>query len=309
MTQTQTSDSSPTAQNNHGGYHRDLNRIIISTIVSIALLGGAIWGVSTVLGKFVNWLGAADLIYSAQDGAGDASGTAGSGLVLDYTGFEAGYIISDEDFYDTEAMSQEEIAEFIEEWNGGCEPGADGTVCLADYTETTDGHPADQYCSAYEGGEGETAAAIIYKAALACGINPQVLITLTQKEQSLITVSGTDLTADRYNIATGYGCPDATDCDSTFFGFANQIYYAARQFQIYLQEPEEFEIVAGQENYIAYGPGCDGSWVYVENQATASLYNYTPYQPDLMAYTGTEETCSTSGNLNFYAIFNAWFGD
>ena len=38
----------------------------------------------------------------------------------------------------------------------------------------------------------------------------------------------------------------------------------------------------GRTNYIQYNPdaACGGSWVYIENQATASLYNYTPYQPN-----------------------------
>ena len=63
---------------------------------------------------------------------------------------------------------------------------------------------------------------------------------------------------------------------------------------------------------IQYNPdaACGGSWVYIENQATASLYNYTPYQPNqgaLDAGAGTAH-CGAYGNRNFWRFFNEWFG-
>lgn len=293
-------------------YHRDPKRIAISTLILAGILGFAVWCVWMVLGVVFDWLSGpkqySDVLAEAQSQA-EETVSAPTAPALDYTSFDPGNIISDEEFYDPDTMTAAEIAEFIAEWNDGCQPGSDGTVCLADYTADTASIEADKYCTGYEGQAGDSAASIIYKSANACGINPQVLITLMQKEQSLVTASGASLTEDRYLIAMGFGCPDTDNCDTTYYGFANQVYYAARQFQIYRQTPEEFDIVAGQENYIQYGPGCSGSWVYVENQATASLYNYTPYQPDFMAYTGSEDTCSTPGNLNFYAFYEAWFGD
>jgi hypothetical protein len=51
--------------------------------------------------------------------------------------------------------------------------------------------------------------------------------------------------------------------------------------------------------------------VRIENQATANLYNYTPYQPNaetLAHPKGPAGSCSTFGNLNFSRIFNTWFG-
>lgn len=288
-------------------YRRDPKRIVISTIVLAAVLFVAVWLVWNAVGIVVDWLSGPTQRTTAT-AQSESTSTGPTSPTLDYSGFEAGNIIADDELYDSSTMTEAEIASFIEEWNEGCVAGADGTVCLADYTEDTVSYEADQYCEAYQGEEGEAAASIIYKAATACGVNPQALLVLMQKEQSLITASGGSLTSTRYDIALGFGCPDSTDCDSQYFGFANQVYYAARQFQIYKQEPEEYEIQAGQENYIAYGPDCSGSYVYVENLATAALYNYTPYQPDLLAYAGSEGTCSTAGNLNFYAFYNAWFG-
>ena len=52
--------------------------------------------------------------------------------------------------------------------------------------------------------------------------------------------------------------------------------------------------------------------VYIENTATALLYIYTPYQPNLAALeagAGEGDACSTYGNRNFSIIYSGWFGD
>ena len=51
--------------------------------------------------------------------------------------------------------------------------------------------------------------------------------------------------------------------------------------------------------------------VYIQNQATAGLYNYTPYRPNqaaLDAGYGTGDSCSAYGNRNFWLYFTDWFG-
>ena len=51
--------------------------------------------------------------------------------------------------------------------------------------------------------------------------------------------------------------------------------------------------------------------VYIQNQATANLYYYTPYQPNaaaLRAGYGEGDGCSAYGNRNFYQYFTDWFG-
>jgi len=49
----------------------------------------------------------------------------------------------------------------------------------------------------------------------------------------------------------------------------------------------------------------------LQNQATAGLYNYTPYQPNQAALNnlyGSGDACSAYGNRNFWRIYIDWFG-
>jgi hypothetical protein len=230
---------------------------------------------------------------------------------LEMAGFDPGFIVSDEVFYDATTMNRDQIAEFVNEWNDGCREGADGAPCLADYTEDSPTWMADAFCAGdFVGEKGDSAAAIIDKAAQACQVNPQVLLTILQKEQGLITASGHGLNLDKYAIAMGYGCPDGGSCDPKYMGFARQVYSAAHQFQMYRLQPAMYEVIGGQTNNIAYNPDpdCGSLEIYVENQATAGLYNYTPYQPTEATLKGMPELCSSWGNMNFYGLFNAWFG-
>ena len=51
--------------------------------------------------------------------------------------------------------------------------------------------------------------------------------------------------------------------------------------------------------------------VTIQNLATASLYIYTPYQPNaasLAAYPGVGDACSAYGNRNFFFLFQQYFG-
>ena len=222
--------------------------------------------------------------------------------------FDPGYLISDEEFYDSTSMSSAQIQDFLEA--RACRP-ADGVDCLADYRETTPDVPdvGFGHCGAYEGDAWEAASAIIAGIARACGINPRVLIVLLQKEQSLITrpsVSG-------YERATGYACPDTADCDADYFGFFNQVYSAAWQFRQYTLHPSERQAVVGDVR-MAFNPeaSCGGGIVGIRNQATANLYNYTPYQPNAAAVSnlyGDGDACSAYGNRNFWRIYTDWFGD
>lgn len=225
-------------------------------------------------------------------------------------GFDAGNIISDEVFFNPQAMTEKQVADFIAKWNKGCRTGAEGTACLAKYVEDSPSWGANEYCvKPFAGKKHDSAAAIIYKAAQACDVNPQALLVTLQKEQGLITASGTDLTPARYQIAMGYGCPDHTNCNPEDYGFARQVYGAARQFKMYRAHPQKYNVKAGQNNQIAYDvdPDCGFGVVYVQNQATAGLYNYTPYQPSPQALSGRGGKCTTWGNLNFYAFYKAWF--
>ncbi|GAA3012449.1 hypothetical protein GCM10010461_23570 [Microbacterium aurantiacum] len=228
-------------------------------------------------------------------------------------GFDPGNIIDDTVFAAKDSMSASEIQAFL---NGKVPRCQSGYTCLKDFGQATSNRPADAMCpSPYTGKSWESAASIIYNVAQACGINPQVILVTLQKEQGLVT--HTWPSDWRYTIAMGQGCPDTAACDTRYYGFFNQVYGAAWQLKRYANPP-------GTSQYFTwYAPGktwnvrfhpdasCGSSPVYIQNQATANLYYYTPYQPNrasLAAGLGTGDACSSYGNRNFYNHFTDWFG-
>lgn len=232
--------------------------------------------------------------------------------------WQPGYIIDDSLFFSPNMMGANDIQTFLSAKVPTCDTNHGGGgpyTCLKDYTQYVTPTSPDAYCS-YGISEGtKSAAMIISEVAWACGINPQVLIVLLQKEQALIT--DTWPTNRQYQFATGFcvfdsGSPPPS-CEGTD-GFFRQVYYAARQFQRYVKQPLSFNYRAGQTSFISYqanNPGCSGSNVYIQNGATAALYNYTPYQPNQAALNnlyGEGDGCSAYGNRNFWRMFNDWFG-
>lgn len=223
--------------------------------------------------------------------------------------FDPGDIISDEVFFDSGAMSASEVQSFLNSKVTTCKSGY---TCLKDYRQDTPSKSADAYCGAYQGKANESAATIITKVSRACGISPEVILVTLQKEQGLVThVWPSDW---RFDKAMGFGCPDTAACDPTYGGFFYQIYYGARQFQRYAQAPTRYNYQVGRTNNILFHPSasCGSKAVYISNQATAGLYNYTPYQPNAAALAnlyGTGDSCSSYGNRNFWRYFWEWFGD
>jgi hypothetical protein len=193
-------------------------------------------------------------------------------------------------------------------------------VCIANYIENpTTGQNNLQNPSLSIPG-GESAAQIIYNAGQQYQINPQVLLTTLQKEQGLIT--DTWPWTSEYTEAMGYNCPDTSAC-SGYAGLYQQVHAAAAQFRNYINNPNNFNYVVGN-NTILYSPAsCGSSTVNIQSSATAALYDYTPYQPDTNVLNHTNDTGSASGpgsasgdscsdpaygNRNFWWYFNTWFG-
>jgi len=160
-----------------------------------------------------------------------------------------------------------------------------------------------------------SAAQIIYNAAQTYNINPQVLLVTLQKEQGLIT--DTWPASWQYQAAMGYGCPDTAPCSAGYAGFSKQVFSAAYQFRRYTDSPDSYNFKGGTTRYVQYNPtaSCGGTNVAIINQATANLYNYTPYQPNAAALAnmsdssaGGSASCGAYGNRNFFWYFNRWFG-
>ena len=261
--------------------------------------------------------------------------------------FNPGRIIDDEVFYNSGALTANQIQTFLSAKSPNCDtngtrPASDwgypnithaqfaeykrnGTngfsrdagfhappyTCLSNYSQATPQmEAASGYCTAITAGT-RTAAQIIKDVANACGINPAVLVVLLEKEQSLVTDSWP--LQRQYKNATGFACPDTAPCDPAYGGFFYQVYHAARQFKVYKAFPNSYNYVAKRNNYIYWNPNysCGNSSVYIENQATAALYIYTPYRPNQAALNnlyGSGDGCSSYGNRNFWRIFTDWFG-
>ncbi|TPF78315.1 hemagglutinin [Bifidobacterium sp. UTCIF-1] len=221
--------------------------------------------------------------------------------------FDPGDIISDGQFFNGNAMSESEVQSFLDEQGAACS----GAECLKSKTFDTTDEPADEYCDAYKGAKGETAAAIITKSAKACGISQKVLLTVLQKEQHLVTA--TTITDFQYKAAMGLSCPDDANCDPQYAGFFKQVFGSAKRYQYYTAHEDRYGYHANALNYVQYHPNasCGGTDVYIRNKATALLYIYTPYQPNeaaLAAGVGEGDSCSSYGNRNFSIIYESWFG-
>ncbi len=233
--------------------------------------------------------------------------------------FNAANITDDTVFFNKYGMSTNDIQAFLNSKVPVCDTNhaANGSnvppfTCLKDFRQSVPGINPDAYCSGSSVAGTKSAAQIITDVSMACSINPKVLIVLLQKEQALVT--DTWPWDAQYRSATGYGCPDTAACDSTYYGFFNQVYNAARQLQRYTKQPQNFSFAAGRVSFIPYQanrPDCSGSNIGLYNSATAALYNYTPYQPNAAALAnlyGTGDGCSAYGNRNFWRLFNDWFG-
>lgn len=244
--------------------------------------------------------------------------------------FRAGRIIDDSVFFNPGPFNTQSIQSFLESKVPSCD--TNGTkaygsttraaygaskgnpapyTCLRDYRQDVSTKAAEPgLCNGINGGN-KSAAQIIHEVSQSCGINSRVLIVLLQKEQSLIT---DDWPWNiQYRSATGYGCPDTAPCDTDYYGFFNQVYAAARGYKYYAAHPDYFGYKHGRNNYIQYNPnsGCSGAQTYIDNQATAGLYIYTPYQPNQAALNnlyGSGDGCSAYGNRNFWRMYNDWFG-
>lgn len=257
--------------------------------------------------------------------------------------FRPGRIIDDSYFYTGDTMSATEIQNFLNSkvpscdvqgtqgpyydrdggrWNTRADYGRSrGSpppyTCLKDHRQNTSYKAgASGLCSAIEAKSNRSAAQIIDDVSRACHISQKVILVLLQKEQGFITDDWP--WPIQYTKATGFYCPDDPTrpgwCHPDYAGFFNQVYNAALQFQKYKADPYNWNHVPFMNNQVLYqenAPSCGSRTVYIENYATAGLYNYTPYTPNQAALNnlyGTGDGCSAYGNRNFWRYYNDWFG-
>jgi PAS domain-containing protein len=140
-------------------------------------------------------------------------------------------------------------------------------------------------------------AEIVWYAAREATINPQVLLTMLQKEQSL--VDDQSPTQRQLDAAMGYGCPDGNGCSPRFKGFGKQVRGAALQLRGYLGDLSEKGQTIAQWAVGRSRSTGDGYTIVPRNAATAALYSYTPWRGS---------SSGVGGNFSFVRIFTEWFG-
>ncbi|MBV0894302.1 VCBS repeat-containing protein [Microbacterium sp. NC79] len=277
---------------------------VVTIVAAFALIVGLLGGVSVP---------AVAVDVSATNVTSNADAVSGIVKAADLSKFQAGRIIDDAVFYNSSTMTEAQIQTFLNQKVPVCQPGY---TCLKDFKQTTTNKSKDQMCNGYTGGTNESAARIISKVAQSCGINPQVILVMLQKEQGLVTHVWPS--SWRYDAALGQDCPDTpAGCSAAYKGFFSQIYGGMWQMKRYTNPPGTYNYFnwypVGKTSQVRYNPdaACGSGSVRIENQATASLYYYTPYQPNAAAIRagyGEGDRCSAYGNRNFFNYFNDWFG-
>jgi len=179
-------------------------------------------------------------------------------------------IISDTDFFNVNTMSEIDIQKFLESKNSYLGKIVDSLTQMK---------PSK----------------IISLIAQEYSINPKVILTTLQKEQSLIENGGGIPNDDAIEWAMGYAiCDSCSKNDPVlqdYKGLFNQIKYGTAILRKY-----EKEILSSGQTRSGYGPGktvtIDNTIVTPVNTATALLYTYTPH---------------IHGNENFAKIWQRWF--
>ena len=213
------------------------------------------------------------------------------------------HLIDNDIFDNASSMNEAQIRSFLNQWSSSCL-----VTSGASFSE-----PVDYWTY---GPNNVDAARVIYLAAQYSGINPQVIITTLQKEQSLITrTSCYDGSIDVRAKAMGMGCSEGGTCPPpTYAGFEKQVMKGAWQLAFNRQRAEG-NTGWGENDSIVYSgqmtrgtfrrcgscalvyfdgyasPPLDGQSIFIETAATASLYTYTPHL-----------------NQSFPSIFTNWFG-
>jgi hypothetical protein len=182
--------------------------------------------------------------------------------------FNPNYIISDFELEDYNSMSLNDIQYFLNRHSG----------LLKQYVTNNT-----------QTGEIMTASEIIYQAAQTYRINPKYLLTLLQKEQSLI-INPQPMTK-ALDWAMGYAICDDCDMNDPYLqkykGFYNQVISAAQRNRFYLENTDKAWLFQAGEEY-----NIDGQSVIPFNKATAAMYSYTPH---------------IHGTYNAWKIWNKWF--
>ena len=195
--------------------------------------------------------------------------------------FNPALVISDANMRATTAMSQGDIQTFL-----NAQPGPLKSLVTTDYA-----------------GKKKPVAQIISEACNQWHIGPRVMLTMLQKEQSLLTRK-TLVTGDHGTLdwAVGMGCPDSGPRIEKYRGFGNQMWYAAQRLDGYGEGKNGSTVPLWKAPYVIV------AGVKTANLATYKLYIYNPSVGAKAPY-GDLSNQDCSGNANFWKIYWKYFGD
>lgn len=256
--------------------------------------------------------------------------------------YQAGRLIDNSVFLDAGSMSAPQIQSFLVGKNSGLSNMSFLVDCdLA-------GQQAKQIYASLGApcGKDASAAAIIYYASHVYGINPRVIISTMQKEQSVITAPNP--TSWQINQAMGYACPTSGSCSSSSSFFYqidngtwvmrfhyerargnNNWWYASSSWTCGTGKPSYYipNLYPGQNvNFVDPYSGIQYATVYIHNAATSAFYCYTPHvfnnhtnSPHPNEPKGSSRCYSShpvagdrgrcyTGSYNFVYWFENWFG-
>jgi hypothetical protein len=263
----------------------------------------------------------------------------GNSHVADAINFNQNNLIGDAVFDNANTMSTNQIDAFLNQFPGSCISTDNGfqAVDPTGYSPT----------GGFTYGGNVSAGQIIYDASQAYGINPQVLLTTIEKEQSLVTGSQGCSTL-RYTAAAGYGCPDGGStysysnlnlytingavvssvngtCVNTALkaGFSQQIIRAAWLLKFGEQRSEgniNWAVIKGNwdnsdDPESCYsGPMTQGTYQVCPSGAITyydgyfTIDNTSVHMDDGATAALYWYTPHFEGNQNFDTIFSSWFG-
>jgi len=165
-----------------------------------------------------------------------------------HASFNAGYIVSDFEYFNYHSLSVRGIQLFLNSQSGA----------LKDSNFSTPGGT-------------KSATQIIYDVAHLNKLSPKVILVTLQKEQSLITSYSRGTNDSVLNKAMGYGCPDSGGCNPAYASFYDQVRGGSKLLG---DDP-----VHGRASRYKVGEtyNFDGQNVTIGNESTGLLYQYTPH--------------------------------
>jgi hypothetical protein len=197
--------------------------------------------------------------------------------------FDFNNIISDEEANNYQAMDQSAVTNFLASknsflkdfWYEGNNPSSSEISSNPGLINMETGEIVDGSFIKLR-----SAAEIIYNASQEAKLNPQFLLTILQKEQSL--VESASPSERQLGYAMGYYCFDGDYCNPRFKGFGKQVRSAALQFRYYIDHIEEYDYQPGRRSCIddkTPDLPCTSQATEITpaNKVTAALYVYTPH--------------------------------